>query len=78
MTPERATALAMSGEMPHSEIVAQLPADVAWNAGARRFEKIQLRSDVTPTDLATAGLAEPANPKDAVREPASSREGRKA
>ncbi len=82
MTPERATELAMSGEMPHAEIVAKLPSDVAWNAGARRFEKIKIRTDVTPTDLAAAGLTEPVNPiastPGANRETASSREARKS
>lgn len=62
LSPEEATRLVLSPDgPPHADVVAAVGPDVAWNASARRFERVK----VSTTDLAAAGLTEPVNPKPA-------------
>ncbi len=78
LSPEEATRLVMSPDgPPHAEVVAAVGPDVAWNASARRFERVKMSEDVSTTDLAAAGLTEPVNPKPA-EPPPPARSRRKA
>lgn len=66
LSPEEATRLVMSTDgPPHAEVVARVGPDVAWNAAARRFERVKVAPDLTATELAEAGVAEPVKPKGA-------------
>ena len=63
LSPEEATRLVLDPDgPPHSEVVARVGPDVAWNASARRFERVKVPDDVTATELVEAGVAEPVKP----------------